>query len=68
MNTYDVKCPVCGVVNHSLFLEETDGWMEASTVVIRQNTAGNRRQKADSGICNPKSAGAGRTCRLRTHM
>ena len=28
MNAYDVKCPVCGVVNHSLFLEETDGWME----------------------------------------
>ena len=28
MNTYDVKCPVCGVVNHSLLLEETDGWME----------------------------------------
>lgn len=28
MNTYDVKCLVCGVVNHSLFLEETDGWME----------------------------------------
>ncbi len=26
--SYDVKCPVCGVVNHSLFLEETDGWME----------------------------------------
>ena len=26
--TYDVKCPVCGVVNHSLLLEETDGWME----------------------------------------
>lgn len=28
MNTYDVKCPICGVVNHSLYLEETDGWME----------------------------------------
>lgn len=28
MNTYDVKCPICGFVNHSLFLEETDGWME----------------------------------------
>ena len=28
MNTYDVKCPVCGAVNHSLYLEETDGWME----------------------------------------
>lgn len=21
MNTYDVKCPVCGAVNHSLFLD-----------------------------------------------
>lgn len=28
MNTYDVKCPICGAVNRSLFLEETDGWME----------------------------------------
>ena len=28
MNTYDVKCPVCGTVNHNLYLEETDGWME----------------------------------------
>ena len=28
MNTYDVKCPVCGVVNRILFLEETGGWME----------------------------------------
>ena len=30
MNTYDVKCPVCGTVNHNLYLEETDGWMEGS--------------------------------------
>ena len=28
MKTYDIKCPVCGTVNHSLFLHETDGWME----------------------------------------
>lgn len=28
MKQYDVKCPVCGHVNHNLFLEETDGWME----------------------------------------
>ena len=28
MKTYDVKCPICGHVNHNLFLEETDGWME----------------------------------------
>lgn len=28
MNTYDVTCPVCGTVNHNLYLEETDGWME----------------------------------------
>lgn len=24
----DVKCPICGTVNRSLDLEETDGWME----------------------------------------
>ena len=28
MKQYDVKCPICGHVNHSLYLEETDGWME----------------------------------------
>ena len=28
MKRYDVECPVCGAVNHSLFLEETDGWFE----------------------------------------
>ena len=26
--TYDVACPVCGRVNHRLYLEETEGWME----------------------------------------
>lgn len=28
MKTFDVKCPICGHMNHNLFLEETDGWME----------------------------------------
>lgn len=28
MKTYDVECPVCGHMNHNLFLDETDGWME----------------------------------------
>lgn len=28
MDTYDVICPICGAVNYSLLLEETDGWME----------------------------------------
>lgn len=28
MKQYDVKCPICGHVNHNLYLEETDGWME----------------------------------------
>ena len=28
MEKYDVKCPICGEVNHGLFLDETDGWME----------------------------------------
>lgn len=28
MSATDVKCPICGTVNRSLDLEETDGWME----------------------------------------
>ena len=28
MMTYDVACPVCGRINRSLYLEETESWME----------------------------------------
>ena len=28
MGGQDVKCPECGAINHSLYLQETDGWME----------------------------------------
>ena len=28
MNAKDVKCPICGTVNRSLDLDETNGWME----------------------------------------
>ena len=28
MMTYDVACPICGRINRSLYLEETEGWME----------------------------------------
>ena len=28
MSAVDVKCPICGTMNESLDLEETDGWME----------------------------------------
>ena len=28
METYDVRCPLCGTINHNLYLEETDGWLE----------------------------------------
>ncbi len=31
MNTVDVKCPICGTINKSLDLEETDGWMECES-------------------------------------
>ncbi len=27
MKTYDVTCPICGTINHNLYLEETQGWM-----------------------------------------
>lgn len=28
MKRYDIRCPICGTVNHNLYLEETHGWME----------------------------------------
>ena len=28
VGTADVKCPECGTMNYSLYLEETGGWME----------------------------------------
>ena len=28
MKMTDIRCPVCGTVNKSLFLEETGGWFE----------------------------------------
>ena len=31
LNAKDVKCPICGTVNRSLDLDETDGWMECES-------------------------------------
>ncbi len=28
MNKVDINCPLCGALNKSLNMEETDGWME----------------------------------------
>ena len=28
MNLVDEQCPICGTLNKSLDMEETDGWME----------------------------------------
>ena len=28
MSTYDIKCPKCGHKNRSLYLDETNGYME----------------------------------------
>lgn len=28
LNAVDVNCPICGTLNKSLNLEESDGWME----------------------------------------
>lgn len=28
MKIYDVRCPYCGKLNRSVYLEETGGWME----------------------------------------
>lgn len=34
MSTYDVKCPKCGHKNKSLYLEETNGYMECEKCEI----------------------------------
>ena len=31
LNATDVTCPICGTLNKSLDLEETDGWMECES-------------------------------------
>lgn len=31
MNSVDVRCPVCGTMNRSLDLVETDGWLECES-------------------------------------
>lgn len=31
LSAVDVKCPICGTVNKSVDLEETDGWMECES-------------------------------------
>lgn len=28
MKATDLICPICGAINYSLILDETDGWME----------------------------------------
>ena len=28
MKTYNANCPCCGYRNNSLYLDETEGWME----------------------------------------
>lgn len=28
MKSYDAECPICGTINHNLYLEETHGWMD----------------------------------------
>ncbi len=48
MQTFDVKCPVCGKVNRGLYLEETDGWMECEAC-----SEVTRIRQADSGRLVP---------------
>ena len=28
MKRFDVKCPYCGEINHDVYLDETNGWLE----------------------------------------
>ena len=47
MKTIDVKCPVCGMVNHNLYLEETEGWMECECCgTVKKDTSYKQRRLA----------------------
>ena len=50
MGRTDIKCPVCGTINHSLYLEETDGWMECDccgcTVQLKKNATARNGKEA----------------------
>lgn len=52
MGTTDVKCPECGAMNYSLYLDETDGWMECDhcgcTVHLRKEETVSQAAKKDS--------------------
>ena len=39
MKTYDVRCPYCGKLNRSVYLEETNGWMECIFCSATSRTA-----------------------------
>ena len=45
MKTINVKCPVCGTVNHNLYLEETDGWMECERCGTLTKDAGFKKNR-----------------------
>lgn len=49
MKKYHIKCPHCGTLNHNLYLEETDGWMECECcgilahIKMKHRSEGNAR-------------------------
>ena len=57
---YDVVCPVCGKVNRSLYLEETDGWMECvyCGAATRRKEHGSARQTDRSRMIFPLPSAA----------
>lgn len=46
MYAYDATCPVCGYRNTSMYLEETDGWMECKSCRQLHQFRHFRREKA----------------------
>lgn len=55
VKTYDVKCPICGKVNHNLYLDDTGGWMECEgcgqmTQYLRDSKVGQIPPLAVNGL------------------
>lgn len=51
MNQYDMRCPVCGKMNHQLLLEETDGWMDGMRILRGNDAAAPEDVENTEALC-----------------
>lgn len=68
MKGTDVKCPACGMINKSLFLEETDGMYECERCGHTDTVNGYRRLPAELSKADTRPKGTGQLKRRLTPL